>query len=263
MIALKKIWRFLFFLNFGLTLLFFYPLFFILLQNKKWFPLVMKLKRLWAKFILFNVGLSYEVEYEKKLDKSATYVFCPNHTSYLDVILTYLAIPNYFHYLAKIELAQTPLFGIFFKRNMDIAFDRSSIKASHKAFLKAGADLDNNISIALFPEGTISNSAPVLARFKNGPFKLAIEKQVPIVPITFLNNWKLLPDDLSNGPGHPGKAKVVVHAAIPTSGLTEKDLESLKDKAFQVINNCLSSHSIHYSLNQVSSADQHKIHLAD
>ena len=66
----------------------------------------------------------------------------------------------------------------------------------------------------MFPEGTINHSAPVMGRFKNGPFRLAIEKQVPIVPITFLNIWKLLPDDFKTNVGHPGIARIVFHAPV-------------------------------------------------
>lgn len=236
---MRMIWRTLFFFNFGLTLVILYPLFFILLLRKEWFPLVMKLKRFWGRLILFNVGITYEVTYEEPLNPSKTYVFCPNHTSYLDVILSYLVIPNYFHYLAKIELAQAPLFGIFFKRRMDIAFDRKSIKASHKAFLRAGEDLDKEISIAVFPEGTISPQAPSLLRFKNGPFRMAIEKQVPIVPVTFKNNWLILPDGDEKG-GQPGKAIVIVHKPIPTKGLSEKDIEHLKERVYNIIQKELS-----------------------
>ena len=69
-----------------------------------------------------------------------------------------------------------------------------------------------------------------MGRFKNGPFRLAIEKQVPIVPITFMNNWLLLPDDFYRRIGHPGIAHVILHDPIPTIGLTENDLDVLKEK---------------------------------
>jgi 1-acyl-sn-glycerol-3-phosphate acyltransferase len=240
-IPAKIVWRTLFFLNFGLTLLLLYPAFFLLLSRREWFPAVMRLKRVWARLILFNVGIRYKINYEDRLRPDQTFVFCPNHTSYLDVILSYLAIPSYFHYIAKIELARAPLFGIFFKRGMDIAFDRKSIKASHQAFHKASLDLDKGISIAMFPEGTISPQAPRLSKFKNGPFKLAIEKQIPIVPITFKNNWLILPDGHVRG-GVPGKARVIVHKPIPTAGYSEKDLEKLKQEVYEIIEKELSSH---------------------
>lgn len=145
--------------------------------------------------------------------------------------MTYRVLPHYFHFMGKAELKKVPLFNRFFKE-MNILVDRSSIVASHKAFVRAAEDLDKGISIAIFPEATIPDCTPALGKLKNGAFKLAIEKQVPIVPIVFIDNWKALPD----GPrkrvfsGGPGLLRVVIHDPIPTVGLTEADLNQLKDR---------------------------------
>jgi len=114
---------------------------------------------------------------------------------------------------------------------------------SHRAFIRAGEDLERGISITLFPEGTVHHTSPQMGRFKNGPFKLAIEKQVPIVPVTFLNNFLLLPDDYWNRIGHPGVAGVVMHKPIETKGMTENDSDSLKQKCFDVIDKTLKSYA--------------------
>ena len=156
------------------------------------------------------------------------YVFCPNHTSYLDIMLIYIAIPVYFHTMGKAELRRVPLFRHFFDR-MNIPVNRKSRKDSHRAFLRAASDIEKKISITLFPEGTIHHTGPVMGRFKNGPFKLAVEKQVPIVPITFMNNWLLLPDDFYRRIGHPGIARIILHDPIPTIGMTEDDIDVLKE----------------------------------
>ena len=150
-------------------------------------------------------------------------------------MLIYIAIPVYFHTMGKAELLKVPLFRRFFQR-MNIPVNRKSNMDSHRAFKRAGNDIDKGISIALFPEGTIHHKAPLMGRFKNGPFRLAIEKQVPIVPISFLNNWLLLPDDFHNRVGHPGIAHVIIHEPIPTKGLSEGDIEKLKADVYAAIN---------------------------
>lgn len=106
---------------------------------------------------------------------------------------------------------------------------------SHRAFLRAASDLEKGISITLFPEGTILHNGPRIGRFKNGPFRLAIQAQVPVVPITFLDNWVILPDDFLKRTGHPGLCRVIIHDPIPTKGMTEADMESLKAKVYQVM----------------------------
>ena len=67
--------------------------------------------------------------------------------------------------------------------------------------------------------------------FKNGAFKLAIDKQVPIVPVVNYNNWWFLENGgYFKSNGRPGIPKIKVGEPIPTKGMTEKNLEELKEK---------------------------------
>ncbi len=136
--------------------------------------------------------------------------------------------------MGKAELRKVPFFRRFFDK-MNISVDRKSRMDSHRAFLRAASDIEKGISITLFPEGTIHHNGPRIGRFKNGPFRLAIQAQVPVVPITFLDNWVLLPDDFLKRVGHPGKSHVIIHDPIPTVGMTENDMEALKAKVYQVM----------------------------
>lgn len=141
--------------------------------------------------------------------------------------------------MGKAELKRIPMFGIFFKR-MNISVNRSSIKDSHKAYKRARNDLRKGISLAIFPEATIPACSPELGPFKNGAFRLAIEMQVPIVPITFLDNWSIFPDNNENRMVlRPGLSRIVIHEPIPTTGLTEEDANNLRDKVAVIIRNTL------------------------
>jgi len=184
--------------------------------------------------MLLPLGLFYTIKRKSKLQKGQPYIFCPNHTSYLDIMLIYMSIPFYFHTMGKAELRKVPLFKKFFDR-MNIPVNRKSVLDSHRAFMRAGSDIDKGISVTLFPEGTIHHNGPVVGRFKNGPFRLAIDKQIPIVPITFMNNWILLPDDFPKRIGRPGIAGIIIHEPIETKGMTDADLEQLKDRVHRVI----------------------------
>src|SRR5262245_375191 len=100
-IPLQFLWRTVFFVNFGVTFFLFYPLFSIFLSSRRWFPVVFKLKQVWAHFLTVPVGIFYRIERRGKLDPRQAYVITPNHTSYLDVIYTYIAVPQYFHMMGK------------------------------------------------------------------------------------------------------------------------------------------------------------------
>ena len=133
-----------------------------------------------------------------------------------------------------------PLFGHFFKE-MNIPVDRASIMSSHRAFSRAKDDIDKGISVAIFPEAGIPDNAPHLLAFKNGAFKLAIEKQIPIIPIVFLDNWKRMPDGILRRmfAGGPGRSRMIVHEPVETTGMSENDLVTLKHKVYRVIDETL------------------------
>lgn len=243
MIIPRALWKILFLLNFVLGLIILYPFFYVLLSRKSWFPLAFKLKKFWAYWIMIVPGLI--VKTERKISASQLpqpCIFCGNHVSYLDIVASYLIIPKYFVFMGKQELNKAPLFRIFFKE-MNILVDRASNVGSHRAFRRAGIDIDQGHSVFLFPEGTISSFGK-LRGFKNGAFKLAIEKQVPIVPVTFLNNWKLLQNGgFFKAYGRPGISRIVIHEPISTVGMTEQDLVSLRTKVYDVIQEELSKYN--------------------
>jgi 1-acyl-sn-glycerol-3-phosphate acyltransferase len=228
-------WKILFLLNFVLTLVLLYPLFFMFLSRKAWYKYCFMLMRVWAKYLIY-----FDFIWINKTQKApfppSPFIICANHTSYLDIVLSYCVIPSYFVFMGKNELKKAPLFNIFFK-DMNVLVDRKSTTGSHRAFLRIAAEIDKGHNVAIFPEGTIAPKAPQMLPFKNGPFKLAIEKQVPIVPVTFINNWNLLEDKAFwKSRCRPGVASIIIHEPISTKGMTEEDLLSLKSKVFDVIN---------------------------
>lgn len=239
----RTLWKLFFALNFGIGLIVLYPLFYILLSKRKWFPKAFRLKCFWAKWILLIPGIIVKVKRAIPIDElPEKAVYCANHASYLDIVINYIVVPRYFVSMGKQEIDKAPLFRIFF-REMNILVDRKSNTGSHRAFLRAGQELDKGHNMFLFPEGGISNSGKLL-NFKNGAFRLAIEKQVPIVPITYLNNWKLLQNGgVFKSNGRPGIARVIVHKPVLTIGMTENDLVSLRTQVREIILNDLNQYN--------------------
>ena len=211
-----------------------FPLFYLFLQRESWKPKAHFLNRLWAKMYFPLCGISVEVVHQSPLDPAGTFVFCPNHTSYLDIAVMGLVIPHYFAFIGKESLRRIPLFGYMFTR-LHIPVDRSSRLKSHQAYREALLDLERGRSLVVFPEGGIvTEHPPAMTPFKEGPFRMAIEQQVPVVPITFPYNWIVLPDDdRLLFTRHPWKASV--HAPIPPRGLTLKDVSQLRQQTFCVI----------------------------
>jgi 1-acyl-sn-glycerol-3-phosphate acyltransferase len=143
-------------------------------------------------------------------------------------------LPTFNFFMAKMELSKIPLFGIWF-RTIDVPVKRESLRNSHEAFLKAGDKLDKGVSLLIFPEGRIPDNAPIMKYpFKLGAFKLAIEKGLPVVPVTIFDNTKRF-NVLTNFMS-PGKMRMRVHAPIPTKDLTVDDAKALAETVFSIIN---------------------------
>ena len=229
--VLFKLWMFLVFFT---SLAVLYVPFRLRLRKEEEHPRAFRLMNAWNRFL--NVFLLVPV---KRVSMAPLppppYVICANHGSYLDILHMYSMGLDFFLFMGKYELLKWPLLGMFFRR-MNIAVNRGNRTEAVKALAHAARSIDKGICVALFPEGTIPVSAPRMQRFKDGAFKLAIEKQVPIVPITFLDHWKLFgePGELCSR-GHPGFAHVVRHPFISTAGLTMADKEALRRRVHDTI----------------------------
>ncbi|MCB9182276.1 MAG: 1-acyl-sn-glycerol-3-phosphate acyltransferase [Flavobacteriales bacterium] len=228
---LYKLW---FAMVFFSSLVLLYLPFRVLLYTPRRYHKAFRLKRAWAAYLSFASGAPLRIVRRAALPEPP-YIICCNHSSYLDIIQMYNVIPRYFLFIGKYELLRWPLFNIFF-RDMNIAVNRGNKVEAGKAFRKAAVAIDRGTSIAIFPEGTIPDYTPRMKPFKDGAFKLAIEKQVPIVPVTFIDHWRIFGEPLELfARARPGMARAVIHDAVPTQGLVEADLPALRKRVYDII----------------------------
>ena len=189
--------------------------------------------------------MGYKIKVKKEADVifGKSYMFVANHTSMTDIMLMLAVEKNPFVFVGKKELTKIPLFGYFYKRTC-ILVDRNSSKSKKEVFNRAQQRLNSGLSICIFPEGGVYNDCELICEFKNGAFRLAIEHQIPIVPMTFADNLKRLPYDFLSG-GSPGKMRATIHKPIPTKGLTIAAKNTLRDKTRTLIYNELKNYNLH------------------
>jgi 1-acyl-sn-glycerol-3-phosphate acyltransferase len=181
-------------------------------------------------------GIFYRFEYEQPIDWSKPYIICPNHTSNLDITAMSLMVKNNFCFIGKDELLKNMVTKLFFQ-TIDIPVNRESKMSSFRAFKSAAERLQQGMSMVIFPEGKIPDDfPPKLHEFKNGPFRLAIEHKIPIIPVTTLNAWEILWDTGLERGSKPGVCRVVVHKPIETAHLTVEDADRLRDEIYEQIN---------------------------
>ena len=230
------IYRLYFGIIFFSTGILFLPLFLVLVNGSRKYKFAYKLKRLWSKTICILVFIRVKVEGKENFLKYSPYVICPNHSSYLDIIIMYLVVPKEFAFLGKSEVLKWPIINLFFKRGIDIPVYRFSVKRLKECLVLAENALHEGRSIAIFPEGGWQDRSKKLRRFKNGAFILALETKSAIIPITFKNNFDLFTDHSDfKGICRPGIARVVVHKPLNPNAYIEKDLISLRNQTYHII----------------------------
>lgn len=213
-----------------------YPLLYVLARNpERNSRRIARFRRIIGWLSSTSVGIRYRFKYETTIDWSTPCIICANHTSNLDITAMVLLCPTDFSFMGKSELLDNPITGLFF-RTIDIPVNRESNLSAFKAFKRADNNLRNGRSMAIFPEGLIGEEfPPQLYDFKNGPFKLAIETKVPIVPVVIHNAWKIFWDDAKRLGSRPGTVQIDVLAPIGTAHLQLEHADQLRDDVHALI----------------------------
>ena len=131
-------------------------------------------------------------------------------------------------------MARVPVFGYMY-RKLHVLVDRENIRSKYEALRRSVDTLNEGLSLTIFPEGGITaKNPPLMAKFKPGAFKAAIEGKVPIVPVTLCYNWLFLPDDGKFLPRHR-RLKIIFHEPIDTSAYSFETINELNRKVFDII----------------------------
>ena len=228
--AIQTFWG-LFIFNFLFAVLF--PFLLIPIFFPKQHHLTGIFNRWWAKLMFRFVFIPYDVVERARLDRGKQYIFCANHFSYLDIPTMGLNPINTV-FVGKNDMERVPLFG-FMYRKLHITVNRESFRSRGNSMVTAMKAIDEGKSLAIFPEGgMLSERAPQMIAFKDGAFRVAIEKRVPVVPVSIPFNWTILPDRWPMRL-QKGRARIVFHEPIDTFGMSLDDVGRLKSQTFQII----------------------------
>jgi len=235
------LWRIWFYLMMGVPIIIMFPFLVISILKEEWYRYFFVMARIWAKCILITSGFYWKVKSEQDIAMDKSYMFVANHTSMTDIMLMLAVVKNPFVFVGKKELAKIPLFGFFYKRTC-ILVDRNSSRSRMEVFNRSQKRLSQGLSICIFPEGGVpADESIVLDEFKDGAFRLAIEHQIPIIPLTFMDNKKRFSYTFFSG--SPGLMRVFIHPLTDTTGKTienKKDIKEVKEQVFEVIHSQLS-----------------------
>lgn len=190
----------------------------------------------WARWIAWCTPIRVSVEGAEHADRSRGYVVVSNHQSQYDILALYGWLDLDLKWVMKKELRKIPGIGIGCEKVGHIFVDRKRPEKARAAINKALKVLGNGIGILFFPEGTRSLDGRMLP-FKKGAFRVALEQDLPILPVTLVGTRDILPAKTLRL--FPGKIRVVIHPEIPTKDMTVDDMKTLMTQTRSVISSAM------------------------
>jgi len=166
-----------------------------------------------------------------KLDKTRAYIFMSNHASNVDPPVLIPLIPGRTSVLVKKELFRYPLLGKAMRMGSLVPVDRGNRDAGIAAVREAAEVLRQGINMTIYVEGHRSSDGKMLP-FKKGPFYLAMECGIPLVPVTIAGSHDVMPK--GRFALKAGTVTVTFHSPIEPKDFCSR--EQLMEKVWSVIN---------------------------
>jgi 1-acyl-sn-glycerol-3-phosphate acyltransferase len=196
--------------------------------------------RLWARTLLLISFSPVKIVGREKLHVHETAVYASNHLSYMDTPVLFAYLPFQFRILAKQSLWKTPFIGWYLNRSGQVQVDTKSPRSLIASLNRGVTTLKHGLPLVLFPEGGRAASGQ-LQIMMSGCAYMAIKAQVPLVPLTLIGTYELLPIHVYTL--HPRPLLVVVGDPISTTGLNPRDADALTQRLYESISATYSQYS--------------------
>jgi 1-acyl-sn-glycerol-3-phosphate acyltransferase len=195
---------------------------------------------LWARTLVLISLSPVKIVGREKLHEHETAVYASNHLSYMDTPVLFAKLPFQFRILAKQSLWKIPFIGWYLNRSGQVPVDSMSPRSLIASLNRGVATLKHGLPLVLFPEGGRAATGQ-LQTMMSGCAYMAIKAQVPLVPLTLIGTYELLPIHVYAL--HPRPVFIVVGDAIPTAGLNARDADSLTKRLYESISATYSEYS--------------------
>lgn len=170
----------------------------------------------WADLVLKVTGVKTACRGLEHLP-TGNFVLCANHQSNFDVVVMFRHIHRHMRFVAKQQLRRVPILGSAMQLAGNVFVDRSGGEGDKERLREAARAVRERVSVVFFAEGTRSDDG-VLKPFKKGAAIMALEAQVPLVPVALAGTHAILPKGTLSI--RPRPAALVIGAPIETKGLS-------------------------------------------
>jgi len=187
---------------------------------------------IWARSLLLISLSPVKLVNKEKLHEHEVAVYASNHLSYMDTPVLFAKLPFQFRILAKQGLWKVPFIGWYLHRSGQVPVDQSSARNAVASLNRGVATLKHGLPLVIFPEGGRAADGRTQP-FVSGAAYMAIKAQVPIIPITLVGTYELLP--IHTYHLNPRPITIIIGDPIPTTGLTTRDADALTQRLVETI----------------------------
>jgi len=195
------------------------------------------LPQLWAKAVLESCGADVAVVGLDRFDHRRNYVMVSNHVSLMDAPAIVAHAPQKVRFVAKKSLFYVPLWGQALWAAGNISVDRARSGSATRRLAGMRQKVGKEISVLFFPEGTRSPDAKLLP-FKKGASVMAIQAQVPVLPIAVAGTQEILPKNTVEV--RPGVIGLAFGKPIDVAGYTMKDRDAFTQRVRAAVEELIS-----------------------
>ena len=181
--------------------------------------------RTWARWILATSGVRVRVTGLDQLVAGRSYVFAANHQSIYDIPILFASVPFQLRIVSKASLGRIPFMGWHLRRAGHLLVDRR--KPGADIVRKMARLVGESSSLIVFPEGTRSVDG-TLARFKRGPFLVALDAGLPVVPVSLAGSRHVMKKGRLMV--SPAEVALTIHPPVPTTGVSRAEVTAFADR---------------------------------
>ena len=186
----------------------------------------------WARIFCILNFVKVKVSGRENFDKKTSYVFVANHQGAFDIFSIYGYLGHNFRWMMKKSLEKIPLVGYSCRVSGHIYVDNSTPSATRRTMETAEKRLSGGLSVVVFPEGSRSRDGRMHA-FRRGAFQLAMEFNLPVVPVTIDGAYRIMP----RGAILPryGTIKLTIHKPIYAPEGGRHELSDLMEQSYEAV----------------------------
>jgi 1-acyl-sn-glycerol-3-phosphate acyltransferase len=194
----------------------------------------------WARTLLVISLSPVTIIGTERLREHQTAVYASNHLSYMDTPVLFAKLPFQFRILAKQSLWKVPFIGWYLKHSGQVPVDSKSPRSMISSLNRGATTLKSGLPMVLFPEGGRAADGN-LQSLMSGCAYMAIKAGVPLIPLTLVGTYELLP--IHTYALYPRPLLIVVGEPISTTGLSTRDADALTQRLFNAISSTYREYS--------------------